>query len=164
MPEYSFDIVSRVDHQEVLNAVDQTRREVATRYDFRGSAAQIDYAPRADAMVLRAAAEIQLNTLRQVLFERLAKRSVPLRALRADTIVAAGGGVFTQTIHLEQGINQDVGRAIHKEIKASGLKVTAQVRDDEVRVSGKSRDDLQAIIALVKGKDFGVDLQFVNLR
>lgn len=164
MPEYSFDIVSRVDHQEVLNAVDQTRREVATRYDFRGSGAQVDMDARGEALVLRANAQIQLDALRQVLFERMARRSVPLRALRADAIAPAGGGVLTQTVHLVQGISQEVGRTIQREIKASGIRVSAQLRDDEVRVSGKSKDDLQAVIALVKGKDFGVDLQFVNLR
>jgi uncharacterized protein YajQ (UPF0234 family) len=159
----SFDVVSEVDRQEVRNAVDQAQRELATRFDFKGTNSAIDQNDL--AMTLRSSSEDRLRALRQVLEERLVKRGVSLKGLSYDKVEEASGGTVRQQATLAVGISSDKAREINKMIKEKGPKgVSSQTQGDQVRVTGKKRDDLQAVIALLKGADLALPLQFTNFR
>ncbi len=160
----SFDIFSKVDLQEVDNALNQASKEIAQRYDFKGTATTIAFAPDHKAIVVEANAEGRLQAALDVLQGRLVKRAVPLKALAWGEVEPIGGGKVKQTATLQQGIPVEKGREIVKQIKESGLKLQASIQGDQLRVSGKSRDDLQACIQLVRGTDHGIDLQFGNFR
>ena len=162
--EYSFDVVSRVDGAEVSNAVLQAQREVGTRFDFRGSAAQIVHDARTGTIELLADHDQQLGSLLELLQLRLAKRGVSLRALDIGATVPAARGAVRQTITLQQGIPTDKAKQMQKLLRDSKLKITSQIQEDQLRVSGGKKDDLQAAIAVLQGTDFGLDLQFVNRR
>lgn len=162
--EYSFDVVSRVDMSEVHNAVHQTAKEVATRFDFRGSKATVDLDVKAHALTLVADDSQQLRSLLELLQQRLAKRGVPLRALEAGKAEAAGGDTLRQVIVLRQGIPTEKAREMSRVLRESKLKITSQIQDDQLRVAGAKKDDLQAAMALLKKQDFDLDLQFVNYR
>lgn len=158
----SFDVVSKVDLQEVANAVDQAAREIGTRYDFKGSSAKIE---RTEAVLsLRADSDFQLKQLTDVLHQRLAKRGIDLRALDAGKVEPAGGDTVRQTLTVKQGIAQELAKTVVKKVKDSGLKVQASIQGDQVRVTGKKRDDLQAAIALLRKSDLGQPLQYENFR
>ncbi|HEY8544434.1 MAG TPA: YajQ family cyclic di-GMP-binding protein [Acidimicrobiales bacterium] len=159
----SFDVVSEIDRQEVRNAVDQAAREVATRYDFKGTNSTVEL--NDDGITLHSVSEDRLNALRQVLEEKLVKRKVSLKALDYQKVEEASGGTARQHVKLVAGISQDKAKALNKFIKELKLKgVQSQVQGDQLRVSGKKRDDLQAAIAAMKEKDFGIPLQFTNFR
>jgi cyclic-di-GMP-binding protein len=159
----SFDVVSEVDEQEVRNAVDQARREVATRYDFKGTDSEIDLAK--DEIVLRSSTEDRLGALRQVLEEKLVRRKVSLKAVSFGRVEEAAGATVRQVGTLQAGISADTARDINKRIKALGLKgVQSQTQSDQVRVTGKKRDDLQAVIAHLREADLDLPLQFTNFR
>ncbi len=160
----SFDVVSRVDLQEVDNAVNQARREIAQRYDFRNSRSEIRWDPDKREVTLTGDDDYKLKALVDILQTKLAKRGVSLKALEYGRPVDASGGLRRQTIKVRQGIPQDKAREIVKFIKGLKLKVQAQIQEDQVRVSGKKIDDLQAVIAALKAEDFNMDLQFVNMR
>jgi uncharacterized protein YajQ (UPF0234 family) len=162
--EYSFDVVSRVEMAEVQNAVHQTQKEVSTRFDFRGSRAGVDLDVRAGTLTLLADNDQQMRGLLELLQQRLAKRSVSLRALDVGTPVPAAGGTLRQVITLRQGIPAEKAKQMQKLLRDSRLKVTVQIQNDQLRVAGAKKDDLQAAIALLKGTDLGLDLQFVNYR
>ncbi len=159
----SFDIVSEVDMQEVRNAVDQANREASTRFDFKGTDSTIELG---DAeLVLRSSTEDRLAALRQVLEEKLVRRSVSLKALDPGKVEEASKGTARQRIAIRAGISQDNAKKLHKFVRDLGLKnVTSQTQGDQLRVTGKKRDDLQAVIAACKGEDFGIPLQFENFR
>ena len=159
----TFDIVSQVDMQEVRNAVDQANREAATRFDFKNTDSTIDVG---DAeLVLHSATEDRLRALHQVLEEKLVKRQVSLKALDDGKIEEAAKGTARQHITIKAGISGDHARQLNKFIKGLGLKgVTTQTQGDQLRVSGKKRDDLQAVITACKAEDFGIPLQFENFR
>ena len=159
----SFDVVSQVDMQEVRNAVDQASREIANRFDFKGTDSTIDLADT--EITLHSNTEQKLKSLVQVLEEKLVRRSVPLKALAYGKIQEAAKGAARQVVTLNVGISDEKAREINKFIKAEGPKgVQSQVQGDQLRVTGKKRDDLQATIAALKGHDFDVPLQYVNFR
>ena len=158
----SFDIVCKVDMQEVTNALDQTRREVDTRYDLKGSKNEIKL-EKTD-IIITSADEMKLKAVVDILQSRLHKRGVPLKALTYGTVEPAAGSTFRQKIGLQQGIPIDKAKEIVRLIKDTKLKVQASIQEDQVRVTGKSKDDLQSIMALLRGKDLGIALQFTNYR
>jgi uncharacterized protein YajQ (UPF0234 family) len=159
----TFDIVSEVDLQEVRNAVDQANREASTRFDFKGTDSVIELGD--DELVLRSSTEDRLRALVQVLHEKLVKRGVSLKALDAGKIEEASRGAARQRIAIRAGISSDHAKALNKFVKDLGLKgVSSQAQGDQLRVSGKKRDDLQAVIQACKEHDFGIPLQFQNFR
>ena len=159
----SFDVVSEVDHQEVRNAVDQAMRELANRFDFKGTNSSIDLS---DAeLILRSATEDRLKAVRQVLEEKMVRRNVSLKALDWQKVEEAAGGTARQHVKIVAGISSDKAREINKKIKDLSLKgIQSQTQGEQVRVTGKKRDDLQAVIAALKEADMGVPLQFTNFR
>jgi uncharacterized protein YajQ (UPF0234 family) len=159
----SFDIVSEVDNQEVRNAVDQAARELSTRYDCKGTNSAVEL--NEGEIELRSVSEDRLNAVRQVLEEKLVKRKVSLKVLDYGTVDDAAGGTVRQVATLQAGISSDKARELNKHIKGLGLKgIQSQTQGDQLRVTGKKRDDLQAVIADLKAGDFGVPLQFNNFR
>jgi hypothetical protein len=160
--ENSFDIACKVDMQEVTNALDQARREIATRYDLKGSKNEI----RLEGMVITLASpdDMKLRAVLDILQSRLHRRGVDLKALTVGEPEAAAGGTLRQTVTLQDGIPMEKAREIVRLIKDAKLKVQAQIQDKQVRVTGKSRDDLQAVIQMLKARDLGIALQFTNYR
>ena len=159
----SFDVVSEVDHQEVRNAIDQAQRELSTRYDFKGTGSSIEQSDL--TLTLRSASEDRLRAVRHVLEERLVKRGVSLKGLEFGKIEEAAGATVRQVATLTVGISSDKARELNVFIKKLGLKgIQSQTQGDQLRVSGKKRDDLQGVIAKLKEADFGIALQFNNFR
>ena len=159
----TFDVVSEVDMQEVKNAIDQASREVATRFDFKNTDSTIELA--AHEIHLHSNTEDRLKAVVQVLEEKLVRRNVSLKALDYGKVEEAAKGTVRQTVLLQAGIHSDKARAINKFIKDKAPKgVNSQTQGDQVRVNGKKRDDLQAVIAALKAEDFGIPLQFTNFR
>jgi uncharacterized protein YajQ (UPF0234 family) len=157
-----FDVVSKVDMQEVRNAVDQARKEIRQRYDFKGSKSAIDLGE--EEIVLVSDDEGKLKSVVDVLETKLIRRGVSLKALEYGKVEAASGGTVRQSARLRQGIDKEYARKITGIVKESGLKVQSQVQDQQVRVTGKKIDDLQAIIQKIKDTDLGIAVQFVNYR
>ena len=159
----TFDIVSEVDLQEVRNAVDQANREAASRFDFKNTDSAIDM--NEGELVLRSSTEDRLRALHQVLDEKLVKRQVSLKAFEDSRIEEAQKGTARQKIAIRAGISADHAKKLNKFIKDLGLKgVSSQTQGEQLRVTGKKRDDLQAVIAACKAEDFGIPLQFNNFR
>jgi uncharacterized protein YajQ (UPF0234 family) len=164
MPDNSFDIVSKIDLAEVNNAIQQADKEILTRYDLKGSKCQITLNEKDNKILLASADEFKLKAVIEVLQQKLVKRHVPLKGLIFGAIDPAAGQSVRQEITLQQGIPIEKAKEIVKEIKDSKKKVQAAIQGDLVRVSSKDRDALQEVIALVKGHDFGIDMQFTNYR
>ncbi len=160
----SFDIVSKIDLQEVRNAVDQAMKEIKQRFDFKGSKSDITLDDKEKAMILLSDDENKLKSVIDILQTKIIKRGISLKALTYEKIEQASGGTVRQKIKLQDGIPQEKAKEIVKIIKDEKLKVQSQIQGDQLRVTGKNRDDLQAVIALLKEKDLGVDMQFVNYR
>jgi uncharacterized protein YajQ (UPF0234 family) len=160
--ENSFDIVSKTDYAEVTNAINQTRKEVSQRFDFKGSKALVDMFDK--DLILSAEDETKLRNMNDVLQSKLVKRGVSLKALDYQKIEPAAGGTVRQIVKIQQGIPTEKAKEIVKFIKDTKLKVQASIQGDIVRVSGKDRDTLQEVIARLKAKDFGIDMQFDNYR
>ncbi len=158
----SFDVVSQVNMQEMDNAVNQVKKEIEQRYDFRGSNASIELEEK--CVKIAGEDEYKLNTIIDMLRVKMAKRGIPLRCLVLGKVEPAAKGTVRQQLDIQQGISKENGKKIVAAIKATKLKVTAQIQDDQVRVSGAKKDDLQAVIQMLKAGDFGVDLQFINMR
>jgi uncharacterized protein YajQ (UPF0234 family) len=158
----SFDVVSKIDMQELKNAVDQTMREVAGRFDFKNSISDIQI--EAEKLKLHSEDEFKLQQLLDILQSKMVKRGISLKALEYGKVEPAAKMTVRQEITLKQGVDQDTARKIVKLVKDSGKKVTTQIQGDQVRVTSKSRDDLQAVIQLLKSADLAVDLQFINYR
>lgn len=159
----SFDIVSKVDRQEVDNAVRQAEKEISTRFDFRGTGAQISWSSE-EAVALQAETEDRVRAALEVFKEKLVKRSISLKALDSGD-PRASGRTYKIDCKIIQGIDADKAKAIGKKIRDEGPKgVQAQIQGDQLRVTGKKKDDLQAVIALLKQSDFGIALQFTNYR
>src|SRR5579871_4760180 len=163
MPENTFDIVSKIDLQEVSNAIQQALKEITTRFDLKGTHSDVKIEGK-DAIVLASADEYKLKAVNEILQGKLVKRGVPLKGLVYGTIEPAAGSSVRQKITLQQGIPIEKARDIVKTIKDSKKKVQASIQGDVVRVSGKDRDTLQEVIALLKQRDFGIDMQFTNYR
>ena len=161
----SFDVTTGVDLQEVDNAVNQAKKEIAQRYDFKGQKAEIEYDRKTAKLDLHASDEFYLNAMWQVIRERMISRKVPIKNLQRGKVEPAGGGTVRQEVNLQQGIPQETCRAIVKLIKEQKLKrVQAQIQGDAVRVSSPSRDELQGVIALLRQQDYDVELKFGNYR
>jgi uncharacterized protein YajQ (UPF0234 family) len=159
----SFDVVSELDMQEVRNAVDQTAREIAQRFDFKGTDSKVELKEK--TIEIHTESEPRLQALRQVLEEKMVKRQVSLKALDYGTVEEATKGTVRQTVTLRMGITDEKARAVGKFIKGLGKKgVQHQIQGEQVRVTGKKRDDLQAVIAALKDEDFDLPLQFTNFR
>lgn len=158
----SFDVVSQVNMQEMDNAVNQVKKEIEQRYDFRGSNASIELEEK--CVKIAAEDEYKLETITDMLRVKMAKRGISLRCLVPGKVEPAAKGTVRQQLDIQQGIPKDKAKAIVAAIKATKLKVTAQMQDDQVRVSGAKKDDLQAVIQTLKAGDFGIDLQFINMR
>ncbi|TRO81760.1 YajQ family cyclic di-GMP-binding protein [Trichloromonas acetexigens] len=158
----SFDIVSKVDLQEIDNAINQTRKEIDQRFDFKGTHNEINL--EKDAIVLLGADDYKLDAVIDVLKGKLVRRNVSPKCLDYGKKEPASGGAVRQRVAIVQGVSTEKGKEIIKFIKETKLKVQAQIMDDQVRVSGKKIDDLQEVIQAVKGHDFDIELQFVNMR
>ncbi|NSL51514.1 YajQ family cyclic di-GMP-binding protein [Calidifontibacillus erzurumensis] len=160
--ESSFDIVSKVDTQEVSNAVTMAMKEIKNRYDFKGSKSDITL--EKDELVLVSDDEFKLEQLKDVLIGKLIKRNVPTKNINYGKIEPASGGTVRQRAKLVQGIDKENAKKINTIIKDLKLKVKSQIQNDQIRVSGKSKDDLQKVIAAIRSADLPIDLQFINYR
>jgi uncharacterized protein YajQ (UPF0234 family) len=162
----SFDVVSEVDVQEVRNAVDQAGREISQRFDFKNTGSSIDLSEEGGdpVITLRSNTEQKVKDVLKVLEEKFVKRKVSLKTLQRGDIEAAGGGTSRQQLKINQGISTEKAKEIVKTIKDMKVKAQASVQGDQVRVSSKSRDTLQDVMAALKEKDFGIPLQFTNYR
>jgi len=158
----SFDVVCTIDLQEVDNAVNQTLREVGQRFDFKNTPTELTR--EGNSLHLRSADDFKVRALAEILREKLAKRQVPLKALDEQPIEPGPAGSAKQVIALQQGISSEKAREIVKLVKDAKLKVQAAIQADQVRISGKKRDDLQAVIAMLRREDLGIAMQFVNFR
>lgn len=161
--ENSFDIVSKVDIQEVRNAIDQAVKEVRTRFDLKDSKSEIRLEGE-EAIQLASADEYKLQAVTEILRQKLVKRGVSLKALTFGTVEPAAGSTVRQKVTLQQGIAGEKAKEIVRIIKDSKKKVQASIQGDTVRVSGRDRDSLQEVIALLRGRDLGIDMQFTNYR
>jgi uncharacterized protein YajQ (UPF0234 family) len=164
MPDNSFDIVSKIDLPEVSNAVQQAVKEIQQRFDLKDSRSSIELREKENKILLASSDEFKLKAVTDILQAKLVKRSVPLKGLSYGVITPAGGSTVRQEITLQQGIAIEKARDIVKTIKDSKKKAQASIQGDLVRVSAKDRDTLQEIIALLRGHDFGIDMQFTNYR
>lgn len=160
--ENSFDIASQIDLAEVKNALDQTMKEVRQRFDFKGSSAQVVIEDK--DLVLTAEDETKLRNMNDIMQQKMVRRSVPLKALSYGKVEPALGGTVRQRVTIQQGIPTDKAKEIVKFIKDAKLKVQASIQGDIVRVSGRDRDILQDVIAQLKTKDFGINMQYINYR
>lgn len=159
----SFDVVSEMDKQEIRNAVDQAAREIGTRFDFKGTDSTIELADM--EVKLASATEDRLKAVRQVLEEKMVKRQLSMKSLDYQKVEEASKGTVRQTVKLVAGIDSDKAKAINKFIKEAGLKgISSQTQGEQIRVTGKKRDDLQNVIQLLKEHDFDIPLQFENFR
>lgn len=161
--EYSFDVVSKADPQEVKNAIQQAQREVETRFDFRGSISEIKHDEK-DTLTLLSDDEARLTALIDVVQSKLIKRGVDIKFLEYGKLEQASKGTVRQTVTIKNGLPMETAKKITKLIKDKGLKVTTQIQDEQVRVTGKAKDDLQAAQAALKSADLDVPLQFTNYR
>jgi hypothetical protein len=164
MPDNSFDVVSKIEIPEVLNAVQQSQKEIQQRYDLKDSRSSIELKEKDNKILLASADEFKLKAVVDILESKLVKRKVPLKGLAYGEILPAAGSTVRQEITLQQGIPTEKARDIVKAIKDSKLKVQASIQGDFVRVAGKDRDTLQNVIALLRNADFGIDMQFINYR
>jgi uncharacterized protein YajQ (UPF0234 family) len=162
MPDNSFDVVSKIDMTEVSNAIQQALKEIHTRFDLKDSRSNIEI--EKDAILLNSADEYKLKAVNDVLQAKLVKRGVSLKGLTYGPVEPAAGGSSKRKITMQQGIAIEKAREIVKLVKESKKKAQASIQADLIRVSGKDRDTLQEVIALLRGHDFGIDLQFVNFR
>lgn len=158
----SFDIVSKVDMQEVDNAVNQTVKEIAQRYDFKGSKCEVTQ--EKESIKVLADDDFRLKSIIDILQSKFIKRGISVKALQYGKAESASGGMVRQIITIQQGISKEKGKEINAVIKETKLKVQSQIQDDQVRVTGKNIDDLQEVIRILKGKDLDVEMQFINFR
>lgn len=159
----SFDIVSKVDEQEVDNAVNQAIKEMQQRFDFKGTKSEIKWEKK-EEMTIIADSDAKLKTVIDIIQNKFVKRNVSLKALDYGKVEDASGGLKRQVIKIKQGIQTDKGKEISKFIKELDLKVQTQIQDEQIRVTGKKIDDLQAVIQALKAKDFDLSLQYINMR
>lgn len=164
MPENTFDIVSKVEMPEVVNAIQQAMKEITQRFDLKDSKSHIDLNEKEHKITLASQDEFKLKSVIDVLEQKLVKRKVPLKALNYGPVTPAAGSTVRQEITLQQGIPVEKAREIVKAIKDSKKKVQASIQGDFVRVSGKDRDTLQEVIQSLRQRDFGIDMQFTNYR
>ena len=158
----SFDIVSKVDMQEATNAVHQAQKEIENRFDLKGTGSELTL--EKETISMKAPDEMKLKNVLDILESKLVKRNISLKSLEYGKIESSLGGAVKQVVTLKQGISKENAKKITNLIKEKKLKVQAQIQDDQVRVSGKSKDDLQAVMQALRGADLDLDLQFINYR
>ena len=161
---FSFDIVSEINMQEVDNALNQARKEIVQRYDFKGTITTIDLSQKENTITLISDDEFKVKAVLDIVQSKMVKRGVPLKALRYSSIEPAAGGTARLTITLQAGIDHEQSREIVKMIKGSKLKVQAAIQEKQVRVNGKSKDDLQTVMKMLREADFTFAMQFTNYR
>jgi uncharacterized protein YajQ (UPF0234 family) len=164
MPDNSFDVVSEIVMPEVQNAIQQAMKEIITRYDLKDSKSDIELIEKDKKIILTSADDFKLKAVTEILQGKLVKRSVPLKNFTYGVVQSAAGSSVKREVTLQQGIPIEKAKDVVKKIKDSKLKVQASIQGDVVRVAGKDRDTLQQAIALIKGSDFGIDIQFTNFR
>jgi uncharacterized protein YajQ (UPF0234 family) len=164
MPDNSFDVVSKIELPEVHNAVQQALKEITQRYDLKDSHSTIEVVEKDNKILLASKDEFKLKAVVEILQAKMVKRNVPLKGLSYGTIIPAAGTSVKQEITLQQGIATEKAKDIVKKVKDSKLKVQASIQGDFVRIAGKDRDTLQQAIQLLRGADFGIDMQFINFR
>lgn len=164
MADPSFDVVSEVSLPEIVNAVQQAQKEIAQRFDLKGTAASLELNEKEKTLTLAGNDDFGLKAVNDILQTKLVKRNVPLKSLDYGPVEPGAKGSVRQVVTIQQGIATEKAKEIVKAIKDAKLKVQAAIQSDQVRVTGKKRDDLQAVIALLKQKDFGIPLQFTNYR
>ena len=164
MPDNTFDVVSKIEMPEVLNAVQQASKEIQTRFDLKDSKSSIEVKEKENLILLASSDEFKLKAVVEILQSKLVKRKVPLKGLTFGEIIPSAGSTVKQEITLQQGIAIEKAREIVKKVKDSKLKVQAAIQGDFIRVSGKDRDTLQSAIKLLRDSDFGIDMQFINFR
>jgi uncharacterized protein YajQ (UPF0234 family) len=158
----SFDVVSEVDHQEIDNALNQARKEIVTRYDFKGSETEISQ----DKNVVNIVSEddYKVKAVQDIILSKAIRRNIDAKALKMGDCESASGGRVKAKLEIQEGISTEIAKKMVQEIKSSKLKVQAQIQDEQLRVTGKKRDDLQEVMAFLKAKDWGIALQFKNFR
>jgi cyclic-di-GMP-binding protein len=164
MPDNTFDIVSKIDLNEVSNAIHQAMKEIVVRFDLKNTKSTIELNEKDKKILLASADEFKLRAITEILELRLVKRGVPLKGLTFGPVTEAGGSTVRQEVTIQSGIPIEKCREIVKKVKEAKLKVQASIQGDLVRISGKNRDDLQQVIQLLRGQDFGIDMQFTNYR
>ena len=164
MPDNTFDVVSKIEMPEVLNAVQQAAKEIQTRFDLKDSKSSIEVKEKDNKILLASSDEFKLKAVVEILQSKLVKRKVPLKGLSFGEIIPSAGSTVKQEITLQQGIAIEKAREIVKKVKDSKLKVQASIQGDFVRIAGKDRDTLQQAIHLLRETDFGIDMQFINYR
>jgi uncharacterized protein YajQ (UPF0234 family) len=162
--EFSFDVVSKIDLQEVENAFNQANKEISTRFDFKGSVSRVDFDKKEAKLTLFSDDEQKLKSVVDVLESKLTRRGISLKSLDFKAVEPGEGGTVRQPVALKQGIVSDKAKEMVKAIKETKLKVQASIQGDQLRITGRSKDDLQAVIQFLRGRDFGLPLQFVNYR
>ncbi len=161
---YSFDVVSRIDMQEMKNVVDQTQKEIGQRFDFKGSKTELDLKEKERELIVVSDDNYKLNAVMDILKGKCVKRNVSLKGLTFGKIEDALGGTVRQPITIQSGLPEDKAKAITKSIKDGKFKAQGQIQGEQVRVQSKSKDELQAVMKYLKDQDFGIDLQFENYR
>jgi len=164
MPLNSFDIVSEINWQEIDNAINQTRKEIQQRYDFKGSKCSVEMNQKEKTVTVTGDDDYKVRSVIDIFQTKCVKRSVPLKAFKYQAPEPASGGAIRQVVNVQQGISTDNARMIVKRIKDMKLKVQSAIQDEQVRVSGKSKDDLQKVIEMIRNADFDFAVQFVNYR
>jgi cyclic-di-GMP-binding protein len=164
MADSSFDIASKIDAQEVDNAVNQAIKEINHRYDLKDSNSEIKYNQDDSKLTISASDEFKVKAVYEVLKQKMVKRNISIKALKPKEIEKALGGTAKQEIDLQQGISKEKAKDIVKDIKNAKLKVQAQIQNDQIRVSAKKKDDLQSVITLIKNNDYDIHVQFLNYR
>lgn len=160
----SFDVVNKVDQQEISNAVNNAKKEILQRYDFRGSKTEVELDDKANQIVITTEDEMKMEAVRDILITHTVRRKLDASCLDFKEPQAAGGKTLRREVAIQEGIDQTLAKKMVKDIKDKKMKVQASIQGDELRVSGKKRDDLQAVISLLKGGDYGIPLQFINMR
>ncbi len=160
----SFDVTSKVDMQEVKNAVDQTMKEVRQRFDFKGSKTDVTLNEKEKQLTVISDDEYRLKAVQEILKSKCVKRNVSLKALSYGAMEEASGGTVRQVISIQSGLADDKAKAITRDLRDAKFKAQTQIQGDQIRVQSKSKDELQSVIAFLKQQDYGIDLQFVNYR
>ena len=160
----SFDVVNKVDLQEVTNTVNNAAKEIVQRYDFKGSNTEVEWVEKENRIVIRTEDEMKMEAVRDILINHATRRKLDAESLDFKDVEAAGGKTLRREVLIKEGIEQDIAKKIVKDVKDKKMKVQVSIQGDELRVSGKKRDDLQAVIALLKSGNYEVPLQFVNMR
>jgi len=164
MSDHSFDIVSKIDDQEINNAVNQALKEVVNRYDLKGTNSEIDFNQKDNKLTITSQDEYKVKAVWEILRQKLIKRQISLKAFNEKEIQKAAGSTAKQEIDIQQGIPMEKAKIIVKDIKNEKMKVQAQIQGDQVRVSAKKIDDLQAVIQLIREKNYDTNTQFINMR